>query len=85
MVLHYEEFLEVQEQFQDYEDLRCLREAKAAEEDAPTIGIEEVRKKLRVRTCLKDSGSGTLTEGSDPASEYDCTINIKTRGVIWNG
>jgi hypothetical protein len=34
----------------DYEDLHCLRAAKAAERDAPTIGIKEVKKRLTGRT-----------------------------------
>ena len=46
VVLPYEEFLNIQEQLQEYEDLRCLREAKEAEGDAPTIGINELKKKL---------------------------------------
>jgi len=45
-VLPYEEFLKVQEELADYEDLRCLREAKEAEKDAPTIGIAELKKKI---------------------------------------
>jgi len=49
-VLPYEEFLKVQEELEDYEDLRCLREAKEAEKDAPTIGIAELKKKIGRRT-----------------------------------
>ncbi len=49
-VLPYEEFLKIQEQLEDYEDLRCLREAKEAEKDAPTIGIAELKKKMEGRT-----------------------------------
>jgi len=30
------------DQPRDSEDLRCLREAKEAERDAPTIGIDEL-------------------------------------------
>jgi PHD/YefM family antitoxin component YafN of YafNO toxin-antitoxin module len=52
-VLPYEEFLRLQEQLEDYEDLRCLREAKAAEGDAPTVGLDEV--KHQVRKGGKDS------------------------------
>ena len=44
-VLPYEEFVKVKEELQDYDDLRCLREAKDAEKDAPTIGIDELKKK----------------------------------------
>jgi hypothetical protein len=48
-ILPYKEFLKVQEQLQDYEDLCSLREAKEAEGDAPTIGIDELKKKIGVR------------------------------------
>jgi hypothetical protein len=49
-VLPYEEFLKLQERLQDYEDLRSLREAKEAEKDEPTIGIDELKKKIGART-----------------------------------
>lgn len=49
-VLPYEEFLKVQEELEDYDDLRSLREAKETEKDAPTIGIAELKKKVRRRT-----------------------------------
>jgi hypothetical protein len=48
-VLPYEEFLKIQEQLQEYEDIRCLREAKEAEGAEPTIGIDELRKDLGIR------------------------------------
>jgi len=50
VVLPYEEFLKVQEELEDYDDLRSLREAKETEKDAPTIGMAELKKKLRRRT-----------------------------------
>ena len=49
-VLPYEEFLKVQEELDDYDDLRCLREAQEAEKEAPTIGMAELKKKIRRRT-----------------------------------
>lgn len=49
-VIPYEEFLKVQEELHNYEDLRCLREAKAAEKNAPTIGIDELKKRITGRT-----------------------------------
>ena len=49
-VLPYEEFLRVQEELEDYEDLRCLREAKEIERAAPTIGLGELKKKIGRRT-----------------------------------
>jgi len=49
-ILPYEEFLKVREEIDNYEDLRCLREAKEAEKDAPTIGMAELRRKIGGRT-----------------------------------
>jgi hypothetical protein len=49
-VIPYEEFLKLQEALDDYEDLRCLRAAKAAERNAPTIGIKQVKKRFTGRT-----------------------------------
>jgi len=50
VVLPYEEFLKVQEELEDYDDLRFLREAKETEKDAPTIGMAELKKKVGRRT-----------------------------------
>lgn len=50
VVLPYEEYLKIQEELQDYEDLRCLREAKESEKDAPTIGMDELKEKIKMRT-----------------------------------
>jgi len=50
VVLPYEEFLMVQEELEDYDDLRSLREAKEAEKDAPTIGMAELKTKMRRQT-----------------------------------
>ena len=49
-VLPYEEFLRVQEELEDYQDLRCLREAKEVERGAPTIGLDELKRKIGRRT-----------------------------------
>jgi len=49
-VLPYEEFLRVQEELEEYEDLRCLRETKEIERAAPAIGLAELKKKIRRRT-----------------------------------
>jgi len=49
VVLPYEEFLKVQEELEDYDDLRSLSEAKELEKDAPTIGMAELKKKIRRR------------------------------------
>lgn len=49
VVIPYEEFIELQEQLADYEDLRELRKAKAEEADAPTISLEEAKKRLNIK------------------------------------
>ena len=56
-ILPYEEFLKVQEALEEFEDLRCLREAKEAEKDAPTIGMAELKEKIR-RRAKQSSGCG---------------------------
>jgi len=47
VVMPYDEFLRVQEELDDYQDLRCLREAKKAEENASTVGLEELKEHLK--------------------------------------
>ena len=49
--------LKVQEALAEFEDLRCLREAKEAEKDAPTIGMAELKEKIR-RRAKQSSGCG---------------------------
>ena len=46
VVLPYDEFLKVQEELEDYDDLRSPREAKETEKDAPTIGMAELKKRI---------------------------------------
>ena len=50
VVLPYEEFLRVQEELEDYDDLRSLRKAKETEKDAPTITMADLKKKVGRRT-----------------------------------
>jgi hypothetical protein len=50
VVLPYNEFQKIQEELASYEDLQCLREAKIAEKDAPTVGIAELKKRIAGRT-----------------------------------
>lgn len=45
-VLPYADYLKLREELEDYDDLRCLRAAKAAENGAPTISSNELKKKL---------------------------------------
>jgi len=49
-VMPYEDFLRIQEELDDYENLRCLRDAKKAERDAPTLGLEDVKKRIGLST-----------------------------------
>ncbi len=48
VVLPYEEFLQLQDQLEDYEDLKDLRGAKDEEGDAPTTPLSEVKKSLEI-------------------------------------
>ncbi|MFX0197597.1 MAG: type II toxin-antitoxin system Phd/YefM family antitoxin [Candidatus Hodarchaeota archaeon] len=48
VVLSYEEFLKIQEEIENYEDLRILREAKQKEGNAPTISLQDAKKKLHL-------------------------------------
>ena len=47
VVLPYNEFVEIQSQLEDYEDLRDLRAAKAESEDEPGLSLDEVAKALQ--------------------------------------
>jgi len=46
VVLPYEQFIEVQEALDDFEDLKALRAAKDAEQDEPTVPLAEVKRDL---------------------------------------
>lgn len=48
VVMPYEEFLKVQEELDDYQNLRCLREAKEVEQYAPNVSLEELKKHLEI-------------------------------------
>ncbi len=50
VVLPYADFLKIQEDLEDYEDLRCLREAKESEKEAPTVGLRDLKRSLTRRT-----------------------------------
>jgi PHD/YefM family antitoxin component YafN of YafNO toxin-antitoxin module len=43
VVLSYAEYLEIEEQLQELEDIKTLRHAKELEADAPTISLAEMR------------------------------------------
>jgi PHD/YefM family antitoxin component YafN of YafNO toxin-antitoxin module len=46
VVLPYSEFIALQEELQEFYDLRELREAKQKEGDTPTLSFEEAKKEL---------------------------------------
>ncbi len=48
VVLSYEEYLQIQEELENYEDLKALRTAKTKEADAPAIPLAEARKIIGV-------------------------------------
>ncbi|MDA0739072.1 MAG: type II toxin-antitoxin system Phd/YefM family antitoxin [Nitrospirae bacterium] len=48
VVLPYEEFVQLQEKIEDYEDLKDLRSAKETEKSSPTVSLAEVKKDLGV-------------------------------------
>ncbi len=45
-VIPYEEFVRIQEELDDYESLKALREAKSKEADANTTSFDDVKKEL---------------------------------------
>ncbi|MEW6607428.1 MAG: type II toxin-antitoxin system Phd/YefM family antitoxin [bacterium] len=45
-ILPYEEFIQIQEEIADYEDLKELRLAKEEEKYSSTISLEEARKEF---------------------------------------
>jgi len=49
VVLPYEEFLKIQEELDNYDDLRILREAKEEEGDAPTINLKDAKNELHIK------------------------------------
>lgn len=46
VILPYEEFVELQELLEGYQDLIELRKAKEAEGNEPTMSLEEVKREL---------------------------------------
>ncbi len=46
VVLPYEEFVMIEEELQEYEDLKALRAAKAAEATEPGVPLREIKKEL---------------------------------------
>lgn len=50
VIFTYEEFLKIQEELEDYEDLKILRKAKEKEGKAATISLDDARKQLRIKS-----------------------------------
>lgn len=48
VVIPYEEFVKIQEELDDYESLKALREAKSKEADADTTSFDDVKKELNI-------------------------------------
>ena len=46
VVLPYEEFIQIQDELEDYEALKELRNAKSKESNAPTTSFNDVKKEL---------------------------------------
>ena len=46
VVIPYEEFLQIQEELEDYDALKALRDAKSQESNASTTSIEDTKKEL---------------------------------------
>jgi PHD/YefM family antitoxin component YafN of YafNO toxin-antitoxin module len=49
VVLTYEDFIKIQEELEDYEDLKVLREAKQEEANASTVDLKEAKKELGLK------------------------------------
>jgi hypothetical protein len=47
-VLPYEEFVKIEEELHDFEDLKELRASKMKEAMAPTVSLSSVRKELKI-------------------------------------
>jgi len=48
VVLPYTDFLIIQEELEDYEDLRLLREAKEKEKNAPPTNLSAIKKDFAI-------------------------------------
>ena len=46
VVLPYDEFVQLQEEIEEYEDLKDLRRAKETEQHAPTVSLAAVKKEI---------------------------------------
>ena len=56
-VIPYSEFLKLQEELENYEDMKLLRQAQAEERDAPVMTFAEVKRKLPAGGLVRRPGS----------------------------
>ncbi len=47
-IIPYEEFLKIQEELEDFESLKALRDAKEKESNSNTVSLNEARKELNI-------------------------------------
>lgn len=47
-VLPFEEFLQIQSELQDYEDLKDLRQAKEKEKNVAALSLSDAKKELKI-------------------------------------
>jgi hypothetical protein len=47
-ILPFEEFLQLENELQNFEDLKNLREAKKKEKNVPGLSLSEAKKKLNI-------------------------------------
>jgi len=47
-IIAYDEFIKIQEQIDDYDCLKALREARTKESDAKTVSLEEAKRTLDI-------------------------------------
>ena len=52
-VIPYEEFLKLQDELDDYESLKALREAKNKEAKAKTVSLEQAKELLNIKSAKK--------------------------------
>jgi PHD/YefM family antitoxin component YafN of YafNO toxin-antitoxin module len=52
-ILPYSEFIKIQNELEDYEDLKLLRQAKRKEADSPTLSMDEAKARLLTKRVVK--------------------------------
>lgn len=49
VILPYQDFVKMQEEIKNYEDLRILRKTKKKEGRSPTVSLERAKKELGIK------------------------------------